>query len=67
MGTELEGNKERTIVRCVECETTTAALIGESGNIVTPQGVCGECGGDEFEEVSADDLDDSSMAEDWAT
>jgi hypothetical protein len=67
MGTDLDGNGERTVVRCIECETTSAALIDESGNVVTPQGECEECGADEFEEVPTDALDESSMAEDWAT
>ncbi|MWG34939.1 hypothetical protein [Halomarina oriensis] len=62
MSDELTGEGERSFARCTNCNTETAALVDESGTVVTPHGECRECGGDEFEEVDEADLEELEMA-----
>ncbi|MFD1514470.1 hypothetical protein [Halomarina rubra] len=64
MSDELSGGGERLFVRCKDCSTESAALVDESGTIATPHGECHECGGDEFEEISEDELEELEMT-DW--
>jgi Zn finger protein HypA/HybF involved in hydrogenase expression len=66
MAKELEGSGRQGYARCTDCGETMAALIGESGDVVTVDGECQECGSEEFDVVDADELDGDERHEEWA-